>query len=74
MDPQYALWAQDGVIANTTRADSTGGFAGFQDIMANTRDRELGLIHLDMEPYTFHASFPRIELGDALFLGVHDEH
>ena len=63
VDPQYALWAQEGVVANITTVDSTGIFARFlEHIMANTRDQELGLLHVDTE------------LGDALLLCVLDEH
>ena len=32
--------------------------------MASTRDQELGLLHIDMEAFTFHTFLP----------GVHDEH
>ena len=59
VDPQHTLWAQDGVFADTTTADSTGVLARFlEDIMVITRDQELGLLHVDTEPFTFHASLP----------------
>ena len=75
VDPQHTLWEQDGVSADTTTADSTGALAKFLgDIMALTRDQEPGLLHVDTEPFTFHASLPRLELGNTLLLGVRDEH
>ena len=43
-------------------------------INANIGDQELGLLHVDMEPFTFHANLPHIELGDTLLLGVQDKH
>ena len=57
--PQHSLLAQDGVSADTT-ADNTGVLARFlEDIIAFTRDQELGLLHVVMEPLlsmpTFHA-------------------
>ena len=56
------------------QTDSTGVLARFlEDILVITRDQELGL-HVDMEPFTFHASLPCLELGDTLLLGVRYEH
>ena len=49
VDPQHALWAQDGVSANTTTADSTGELARHPD-----HHQRPGL-HVDMEPFIFHA-------------------
>ena len=73
VDPQHALWAQDGVAVNTTTADRTGVLARFvEDILVMTKDQELGLLHVDTEPFTFHATLPRHELGDTLLLGVCD--
>ena len=46
------------------------------DSMANTRNQELGLLgllHVDMELFTFHTCLPCLELGDTLLLGVCDE-
>ena len=61
VNPQHALWAQDGVSADTTRADSTGVFARYlEDISVITRDP--GLLHVDMEPLTFQARLPDLEL------------
>ena len=75
VDPQHALWAMDGVVVDTTTANSTGVLARFlENIMANTRNQEHGLLHVDMEPLTFHASLPRLGLGDIPPLGVCDEH
>ena len=57
VDQKLAPWEHDGVIAGTTRADSTGVLAGFlYDITTNARDQELGLLQVDMEPLTFHAT------------------
>ena len=57
VDQKLASWEHDGVIAGTTRADSTGVLAGFlYDITTNARDQELGLLQVDMEPLTFHAT------------------
>ena len=51
------------MVANVTKIDSTGVLATFlKYIMANTRDKELGLLHVDTE------------LGESLLLGVLDEH
>ena len=75
LDPQHTWWAQYGVAADTTTADGTGVHAKFlEDIVAITRDQELGLLYVDTEPFTFHASLPHLELGDTLLLCVHDEH
>ena len=75
VDPQHTLSAHDGVSADTTTADGTRALVRFlEDIMANTRHQALGLIHVDMEPFTFYASLPRLELGDTLLLAVHNEH
>ena len=41
--------------------------------MINTGDQEPGLLHVDTESFIFHASLPRVEHRDALFLGVHNE-
>ena len=46
----------------------------FDDIKANTRDQELSFIYVDTEPFNFHASLPRLQLRDALLLGVRNEH
>ena len=74
VDPPHALWALDWVVADTTRAGSTGVFARFlDDSMANTRDQELGLLGLDMELFTFHTCLPYLELGNTLLLGVNNE-
>ena len=43
------------------------------DILVITRGQELGL-HVDMKPFTFHASLPCLEIGDTLLLGVRNEH
>ena len=65
VDPQHTLGAKDGVSANTTTADITGALARFlETIMAIIGDQALGL-HVDMEPFTFHASLPRLELGES---------
>ena len=40
---------------------------------ANTRNQELGPLHVDMELFTFHTCLPCLELGDTLLLGVCDE-
>ena len=62
----------DGV---SSTADSTGVFGRFlEDILVITRDQELGLLHVESEPFTFHASLPCLELGDTTLLGVRDEH
>ena len=72
--PQYTLWALDEFAYATTTA-STGIFARFiEDIMAITRDQEPGLHHVDTELFTFHASLPRIEVGDTLLISVRLEH
>ena len=42
--------------------------------MAIIREQDLGLLHVDTEPFTFYASLLRLELGDTLLLGVRDEH
>ena len=68
--PQHTLWTLYGVVDDTTTVDSTGAFAKFlEDILARTRDQEPRLFHADEEPFTFHASLPRIELGDTFLLG-----
>ena len=36
--------------------------------------RTLWLFHVDTKPFTFHISFPFLELGHTLFQGFHDEH
>ena len=57
VDPQFALWALDRVIAEYTVADSTGVIVGFlEDIMAKARDQKLGLLHVDMEPSAFQST------------------
>ena len=43
-------------------------------ILAITRDQELGHLHVEMEPFTFRASVPCLELRDTLLLGVCDEY
>ena len=64
VDPQHTLrGAQDGVSVDRL----------LEDVMAITRDQELGL-HVDTEPFTFHTSLPRFQLGDTLLLSVRDEH
>ena len=77
VDPPHALWALDWVVADNTRAGSTGVLARFyDDSMANTRDQELGLLgllHVYMELYIFRTCLPCLELGDTLLLGVCDE-
>ena len=80
--PLQVLWTHSmhcehrmGVSANTTTADCTGVLPRFlEDILVITKDQELGLLHVDMEPVTFHASLPCLELGDTLLFGGHDEH
>ena len=75
MDPQLALWALDGVVANTLAADRTGILACFPyNITANTRDHEIGLLGVDMGPFIFHANLPCLEFGKAILLGVRDVH
>ena len=55
-------------------AELPGVFVGFLgNIRCSTGDQELCLIHVDM-PLTFHARLHRLNLGDTLFMGVHDEH
>ena len=34
--------------------------------MANTRDQELGLLHVHTEPFTVHSSLPHLGFGDTL--------
>ena len=69
VNQQLASWVQDGVSADTTPADIIGVLARFlEDIMVITRDQKLGLLRV--EPFTFHASLPRLDLGDTLFFGV----
>ena len=71
----YTLWIQDRVCADATTAYSTGVLVRFlENTLAITRDEELGLLHVDMAPFTFYASLPCHELGNTLLLGVHDEH
>ena len=41
---------------------------------ANNENPELGLLHDDAEPITFHAILACLELGDTLILRVRDEH
>ena len=75
VDPQLLLRALDGVVADTSTADSAGVPAEFrEDIMANIRDQELGLLHVDTEPLTSHAGLPWPELGHTLLLGVCNQH
>ena len=45
--PQLALWTFNGIVANSTAADSTGVL----------------VLHADTEPFTFHANLPCHELG-----------
>ena len=64
VDSQHTLWALDVVVADTLTADSTWVLAGFlEDVMSVTRYQELGFLHVDTEPFTFHARFPFFELG-----------
>ena len=42
--------------------------------MAKTGDQELDLLHVDMEPFTSHASLPCIELVNTHLLDVHNEY
>ena len=74
---RIALWALHWVVADNPRAGSTRVLARFlDDTMANTRNQELGLLgllHVDMELFTFHTCLPCLELGDTLLLGVCDE-
>ena len=66
VDPQHTLWAQYGVSADTTTAGSTGVLARFlEDTLVITKDQDLGLLQVDMEPFTFHANLPCLELGDS---------
>ena len=37
-----------------------------EDILIVNRDQELCLLHVNTEPFIFHASLPHLELGDAL--------
>ena len=54
--PQLVVQAFDGVVANSTVADSTVVLARFIEyIDGNAGDQELGLLHIDTEPFTFHA-------------------
>ena len=71
VDTQLALQTLAGVAADTLAAGSMGVFAwSLQDIKLNTGDHKLGLLHVDTEPFTFHASLPCLKLGDTLLLGV----
>ena len=70
VDPQHTVWAQDNVSADTIAADNTGVLARFlEDNLAITKDQDLGLLHVETEPFTFHANLLPPELGDTLPLG-----
>ena len=63
VDLHIALWEQDGVYADTTKAGSTGVLARFlEDILVLTSDQELGLLHVNAEPFTLHATFHALSL------------
>ena len=68
MDLQHTLtlWAHNGVSGHTSIAGVLDRF--LEDILVITRDQELGLLHVDTEPFTFHASLPCLELGDTLLV------
>ena len=75
VDPHNALWVLDGVVTDTTTADSTRIFARCPNgTMANIRDHEPFRLRVDMEPFTFRASFLRLELRDVLHLVVRDKY
>ena len=75
METQLALGAFSGVFANSTAIDSAGIIAQvFEDVKVNTWDQELGLLHVDVESITFHASLPCLELEDIVLQHVCDEH
>ena len=65
MDPLHTLWAQDADAVDTTTADSPVVLARFLEEFC---------LHVDTEPFTCHASLPRIALGDTPLMGVCDEH
>ena len=66
MDPQYTLWALDGVLANTTTANSTGVLARFlEGILASTRDQEPVLFMLTQNP------LPSMLASRALSMEIH---
>ena len=61
-------------FCNSTTIDSAGIIAQvFEDVKANTWDQELSLLHVDVEPITFHASLPFLELEDIVLQHVCDE-
>ena len=74
VDPRLALQALGVVVADTPVVTSAGIIAWFlQDIKVKAGDQELGLLYIDMEPFTFHVSLPHIEFGDAFILSGHNE-
>ena len=42
--------------------------------MVNTRDQELGLLDIDVEPFTCHTRLPCPELVDTVLQGVCNKH
>ena len=71
--PLHFLWTQTYTV-NTGRSCTVVLARFLKDITTITRDQELGLFHVDMEPFAFHTSLPHLELEDTLLLGVCNEH
>ena len=75
VDPQLAQLALDGVVANSTAADSTGILARFlEDTKANPWTRDLVFFFmLILSPWFFMPAFHALSL-ETIFQGIHDEH
>ena len=71
VDPQLAPWPLDGVVADTTTADSPGVLSGFcEDIMSNTGDWNLVFFMLTWSPLLSMPPIHTLNLEDTLLLGV----
>ena len=72
LDPWHALCASWMELLLSPPQQTAQGY--LPNFLANTRDQEFGILHVDTEPITFHASLPCLELGDTFLLGLRYEH
>ena len=73
VDPQLALQALDGIVATLLQQTAQGYMPDFIRTCTSRSTSETCSFYVDTEAFTFHASFPCLELGDTLLLGIHDE-